>query len=849
MSKDVIDPAGIPMFTGNLEQLGKDAAALTQQAGEFRDGGSNVHKEFQGLSACYQAPEADQLFATTLPVKTKADDFADGLEKAAAALTEYETQVKPLVDKLKSLRTEAFAFTDSIAGDDHWRRDQKKIDHNERLMSDVGATVAAFTDAERACHDKITALVNGSKLTVDDGTHKPGMYGFSADALQHAEETPWGGHAQREYTGLRWLWEQTKSFVWDGFIVDGIWGTVKGLGTLVGTDGWDKAGQAWTGLAKLATGLAITATPLGGMFWTVPDKQLPSWLRDSRTAMKETGKALVAWDEWGKNPARAAGGVTFNVLTTVFTGGAGSAAKGGAVAKVLSVTGKVAKVVDPMTYIAKAGKFGVIKVGDLFGNLKNITNGRYADVLAHGGTFNIDGTYAKNADLPVVKGNYIEWPGGSRLNLDDGTVIKPDGTTSAAKVELSADDIAHLKNTLPHIDTPTPAGIKEPALAGAHVPGGTAHDLGHAPGGTAHDLGRGAANDLDRGATGGTHGGTPAAGDTAGHAAGHTGEAGTHSGGHGTGGHDGGSGGGRGGSGGPHPDYDGPSRWNGASPRDIMDHQVERARHEPGYFEKYYKDNGYRKLSHIADESGLVPPQLVRHPVTGQWIAKADEPPPIPEKYIHGGDIKRDASTVGSPRSQEILDQAARDRHTSVTADNAIHPKVNEAKQLYEKHPTQENLDAWTEAKAEHAPLHEAMTKDTEAFGEAVARHHVIPEHYPDAKWETLDGPKNGNDQFDQVWKRDDGSFVVVEAKSSLETELGQRRLPNGFNARQGSREYFEDILNEMKERGRTNPNERRLYRELRAALKQGKIDYVLVKGNPKAGTYAGYSMRRFDLG
>ncbi|MEU6056419.1 hypothetical protein ABZ829_39095, partial [Streptomyces xanthochromogenes] len=425
-----------------------------------------------------------------------------------------------------------------------------------------------------------------------------------------------------------------------------------------------------------------------------------------------------------------------------------------------------------------------------------------------------------------------------------------DGTTSAAKVELSANDIARLKNTLPHIGETTPAGIKEPALAGAHVPGGTAHDLGRTPGGTAHDLGRGAANDLDRGATGGTHGGTPAAGDTAGHAAGHTGDSGAHSGGHGTGGHDGGSGGGRGGSGGgPHPDYDGPSRWNGASPRDIMDHQVERARHEPGYFEKYYKENGYRRLSHISDESGLVPPQLVRHPVTGEWISKADEPPPIPEKYIHGGDIKRDASTVGSPKSQEILDQAARDRHTSVTADNAIHPKVNEAKQLYEKHPTQENLDAWNEAKAEHAPLHEAMTKDTEAFGEAVARHHVIPEHYPDAKWETLDGPKNGNDQFDQVWKRDDGSFVVVEAKSSLETELGQRRLPNGFNARQGSREYFEDILNEMKERGRRNPNERRLYRELRAALKQGKIDYVLVKGNPKAGTYAGYSMRRFDLG
>ncbi|MFG3282908.1 hypothetical protein [Streptomyces sp. NPDC048111] len=547
MSKDVIEPGQIPQFTGDLDQLTKDAAALTHQAGAFRDAGADVHKEFQGLSACYHAPEADQLFATTLPVKTQSDDFADELEKAATALATYEGQVRPLVAKLKSLRIEAFAFTDSIAGDDDWRRDQSKIDHNTRLMQDVGATVAAFTDAERACHDAITALVGGSRLTVDDGSHKPGMYGFSADALTHAEETPWGGYAEREYTGLRWLWEQTKSFVWDGFIVDGVWGTIKGLGTLVGTDGWDKAGAAWTGLAKLATGLVITGTPLSGLFWAAPDKALPGWLRDSRKAMKETGKALVGWDEWGKNPARAAGGVTFNVLTTVFTGGAGSAAKGGAVAKTLSVTGKVAKAVDPMTYVLKAGKLGVVKVGDLFGNLRNITSGHYADVLAHGGRLDLAGPYAKNADLPVVKGNYIEWPGGSRLNLDDGQVYKPDGTAAPAKVELSADDIAHLKSSLPHVDASVPGGVKEPVLVGAgdragHDPGPAAshetptvpHSSG-SPGSVPNphgDLGTGGHHDIGAGGHGGsTHPGEPGTGSgtgTGGDAGGPPGSGGPH---------------------------------------------------------------------------------------------------------------------------------------------------------------------------------------------------------------------------------------------------------------------------------------------------------------------------------
>lgn len=145
-----------------------------------------------------------------------------------------------------------------------------------------------------------------------------------------------------------------------------------------------------------------------------------------------------------------------------------------------------------MTYVAKAGTFGIIKVGDLFTGLKNVTSGAYTNVLAGGGRFNLDGTYAKNPDVPVVKGNYIEWPGGSRLNLDNGKVYKPDGTISPAKVELSADDITRLKSSLPHVDETIPTGVKEPAMAGAHnpahTPGSTAHDPVRTPGGTAHDL-------------------------------------------------------------------------------------------------------------------------------------------------------------------------------------------------------------------------------------------------------------------------------------------------------------------------------------------------------------------------
>ncbi|GHA96466.1 hypothetical protein GCM10010512_30060 [Streptomyces thermoviolaceus subsp. thermoviolaceus] len=158
-----------------------------------------------------------------------------------------------------------------------------------------------------------------------------------------------------------------------------VWGTLKGLGTLVGFGGWEAMGQAWKGLAQLATGIALTAIPgVGAAFWTLPDDKLPSWIRDSRTAMKETGKALVAWDEWGKNPARAAGAVTFNVLTTVFTGGAGGAAAGagkaGAAARAISLAGKAGHFIDSMTYIAKGAGAGLSKIGDITKRLRGVGN-------------------------------------------------------------------------------------------------------------------------------------------------------------------------------------------------------------------------------------------------------------------------------------------------------------------------------------------------------------------------------------------------------------------------------------------------------------------------------------------
>ncbi|MGW2819044.1 hypothetical protein [Streptomyces sp. NPDC001415] len=469
-----IVPSGIPQFTGDLDSLDHDTALLNAQAGAFRDAGAGIHAHFQGAAAFYKAPEAEQLFATTAPVATKTATFAGQLEKVSGALSAYSQEVRPLAKKLEDLQRQAYAFTVSIAGDEHWRRDETKRDRNDALKHEVQATLEAFYAAEITCHNKITALVGGTTLVLgklSGGQMLPkgtSAYGAGAADLDHLENAPWGTYAAPEYTGLSWLYHQGKSFVWDGFIVDGIWGTVQGIDTLLGADGWDKAGEAWWGLAKVATGLAIAVAPGAGAFYmAAPDSTMPTWFRESRTALKETGKALIAYDEWGKNPSRAAGGVAFNVLTTVFTAGAGTAVKGGAVAKTVSVLGKVGRVVDPMTYVFSAGKFGVGKVGDLFATLKTLNSGAYNDILSGTGHLQPDGTYAKFADgVPVVKGDVIEWPNGSRLNLKENTVTLADGTKTAAHIELSAAERAFLAHNLPR---------HEPAMAGAQ-PGEHAAD-------------------------------------------------------------------------------------------------------------------------------------------------------------------------------------------------------------------------------------------------------------------------------------------------------------------------------------------------------------------------------------
>ncbi|ATW48921.1 hypothetical protein [Streptomyces peucetius] len=978
-----VDPYEIPHFTGSWCELDLRVKALSGASTKIPTAAGDVHTTFGGLRAYYAAPEAEQLFAVTEPVKSTAQLIGSDLSVIAGALRTYAQDAQPLAKQLDELRAEAEAFRAKVADDDEWREDGDLIDENLERRNKVAEVWAAFQDVELACHNKIVALVDGTPLMKHDGSDKKGMYGYDAEALKQAKSLPWGDAVEESTPGWQ-VWEHAADFV-TGFVVDGVWATVVGLGTLAGFNGWDAAGEAWSGLATLGEGLRYTIIfGIDSPYWTTPEDELPPRLRESRVAIKETGKALLAWDDWDAHPGRAAGAVTFNVLTTVFTGGAGGAAstagKAGAAARALAVAGKVSRVVDPMTYVFKGAGAGLTKLGDVMAGLKGM--GRIevpplpegAIALPPGAYKLPDGTLHLPEGAAMPEGAFAvpkrtvllpegtpvptgavdlgdgmvqlprrgEVPAGSvavpegTIKVPGGATALPPGTAPAGTGSLFSPE-GHLLATdgslLQHADdapkatTPDPAAgadvssptppVRQPALVGAgasddaarlgtglgddHIRlGDEAPDTGTFPdrtpgGGAGPSM---PTNNLDNG----VDGGASRAGDNTptGGADGHADTPSTGSDGRdvpggstvdnglpdrsaawngdGSGSRHGetpGAGGvddvartddalvpsaqdALGGGplpGGPRPAQvpEPPSSMrqgnNPYGPRgsltadQIREIQVYRANYEPGYFEKYYTIDGRRLRTVIFDESGFAPPHVIRPTPNHPWIAASDAPPPIPERYFNGDGVSRNRKEVLDEETLEILDEAAARRRSLIDYAMASERHRDMHSGLPDGDP------ARLDTTYEYRSAAYAQTKASEAYGEAVAEHQVIPEHYNDiVVKETLHGPKNGNDQFDQVYRREDGSFVVVEAKSNVRTPLKPRQLPGGGRAMQGSREYFFDILRMMQSRSRQYPTEGALADELEAALKEGKLDYILVKGKSDGPRYDGYVMEKFDI-
>ena len=466
----MINPAGIPTIPGDMDALAGHAAALGGVGSDFAGTGAQVNAIWQGLGGVYDAPEAAQLLAATAPVQTLSASVGHDIGTVATVLSVYAAEVREIKTQLTVLSSQASAFVDENGGSDDWCTDDAKVERNKSLVEGVNAQLAAFSEAQRRCANAINALYGGPQYTADngDGQHQPGEHGYTADQLNTAARAdgvlPWGSVDERD----RGLLGDIGAFC--GGIKDGAVGFVTGLGALIGRDpttggwSWATAGTAWQGLGTFALAVGVYAVP-GGMQL---DQAIgiPGF---DRGAMGDTlltaGKSIIAYDEWGNDPARAAGMATFNVVSAIVgtkgaTAGlrtAGTAAQGSRVAAV-SATGtamvRTSEAIGRMPTVSELAGRATARLPGL--HLPNLSNTAHINIPHH-------------VDIPTPR-THADVPTGTHL---------PSG--------------AHLPDTPPHPGTVgdalshTPAGHPDAGPAHpADIPGpraantATAHVNGHA---------------------------------------------------------------------------------------------------------------------------------------------------------------------------------------------------------------------------------------------------------------------------------------------------------------------------------------------------------------------------------
>jgi hypothetical protein len=413
----LVDSSKFPGLDIDFEAIESGASRLETVAGKVRAGGDNVLAAWRPLSSAYEAPESPTLLSVMNPVDTAATAFGNNLDTVAAALRTFVDTARPIkaaieqyVRDAASLKTNVDNFEPSgfgpITWTETWDQDGDLSGENNRIINGVADQWVKLQQAERECANAIRAVSGLDALhAISGGTDDGLSYGF--EDIPDGTELPWGTSGDRGESCAEKTVMFVPDFVWDGVIVDGLYGTVQGLAGMVGFDqdwnhSWDYAGQVWGGIGGL-----ISYNPQSGDWG--------DWGHAGET-WTSAGKDMVAWGEWGDNPGRSAGASLFNI-GTFFIPVAGQAIKGakvgGSVGNVSRVAVNVVDWIDPLTGLAKGSKLALPQLGEIARTFDNIMTPGYFDDIAdftvdlpsfETGTFSFDSPHVDiDADIPAPR--------------------------------------------------------------------------------------------------------------------------------------------------------------------------------------------------------------------------------------------------------------------------------------------------------------------------------------------------------------------------------------------------------------------------------------------------------------
>jgi hypothetical protein len=342
VSNSGLNPSEIPELA-NADGVEAQADSIRKQGKKIDEIASKVNSEWQKLGGFYKTPDTDTLLNVLKPTLDDGETVMTDAGTVAKALETYASTERTLQKQKDALLTDISSFEGDISGDGDWKKDEGKVKKQQGLLHRIDALIAAHNEAERDCANSINGVYGGTQYreTKTDGSSpKSGeeFYGYSKETLDSASsagDTPWGKPAEWDKPWYRDAWDGIKSFS------SGLWesakGTVTGIAALVNPFDWKTFSSTWKGVGTLAVDVAVVSSP--AMAAIAPDRY-----KESGNRLKNVGAAMLNVEEWKKNPAKAAGMLTGDVLQTVATGGAGAGTKA------LSVAGKAGKAAG------KAGK-------------------------------------------------------------------------------------------------------------------------------------------------------------------------------------------------------------------------------------------------------------------------------------------------------------------------------------------------------------------------------------------------------------------------------------------------------------------------------------------------------------
>ncbi|MEV2275832.1 hypothetical protein AB0I72_09615 [Nocardiopsis sp. NPDC049922] len=320
----VINPSMFPIPTTDPDELEALAGALRTDGETVSDVGADIKSAWAGLTSCYSAPEAAELYAVVDPVATDGDSVQSGMASAATALETFADEVRGIKARWATLTTDANDFLASIEGDDDWRSpdtwswewwsggESPKVAEHQALLDRADQLRQDFEAAEVTCANALNAGIPGRTSFVHGDGGEPGPNEFAHGYDGYLGDVPmaWGGPVETDDAWFVDVGNSVKDF--------GV-GALEDLGGLVGmhsSEGWFQ--MSWgDALWENYEGAVQGAASLVGMY----DSESGDWgwagWDNVGSAWRDAAHAVVPWEEWGDRPWYVIGTAVLNIGATV----------------------------------------------------------------------------------------------------------------------------------------------------------------------------------------------------------------------------------------------------------------------------------------------------------------------------------------------------------------------------------------------------------------------------------------------------------------------------------------------------------------------------------------------------